>query len=151
MWTTPPCLLHSSMTSSWISPAQLGSSSLKPKSSGGWNHIRTTCDLNKYLSYACGLKRFESWRQWVASGWAGRFRAWLGDGAGTAGWGGRKKKTLLVNVFRNGNGLLELNTHLAALRWLGRTWILSSAEPAGQQEGSSDQFLEGGKVPIYIF
>lgn len=47
------------------------------------------CDVikNSCLSYACGLKRLESWRQCVASGWAGRFRAWLGDGVGTAGRG----------------------------------------------------------------
>lgn len=39
---------------------------------------------------------------------------------------------------------LEVKPHLEDHRWLGRTWTQSSGEPAGQQEESSDQFLQGG-------
>lgn len=34
--------------------------------------------------YACGLNRLDSWRQCVANGCDGRFKAWLGAGVGTA-------------------------------------------------------------------
>lgn len=97
MWTTPPCLLHSSMTSSWISMAQLGSFSLEKIECVRFGAIRSCehfclygCEYfsvfnhNQFITYDCGLKRLESWRQCVASGCAGRFRAWLGAGVGIA-------------------------------------------------------------------
>lgn len=64
---------------------------------------------------------------------------------------GRRKtsKSTVAVLERENTKQPEIKPHLGDHLWWGRTWIQSSVEPAGQQEGSSDQFLEEANVPIY--
>lgn len=92
-----------------------------------------------YGSYDCGLKRLDSWRQWVAKGCEGRFRAWLGAGVGAAG--SKRKMSSEQNLFRNKWNEMPKNNHLLDQACFQKAWSRSSGGPAGLQEESSARFL----------
>lgn len=94
-------------------------------------------------SYACGLKRLDSWRQCVAIGCDGRFKAWGGGGT-------PKNITSIKILFVQVEVKMSQFCTYRELPCSQTVRTQSSVELAERQAGSLDQFLLRDKVSVHL-